>query len=218
MTPLYERIRPTNLDDVIGQPKAVAAARRLMNEGLGGQSVWLSGPSGTGKTTIARILAEQMADRFYIQELVGRAVTQTVLREIEREACLYAMGKGGRVWIINEAHGLPAAAIETLLDLCESLPKHCAIIFTTTWDGQEQLFSESIDTGPLLSRCRKIKLTNQGLAGAFAPYLRQVAMVNDLDGQPESAYVKLMQRVKNNVRAALQEIADGAMIADGGAE
>ena len=54
MTLLYEQYRPRTLDEVVGQPKAVAVVRRLIDNGAGGRAVWISGPSGSGKTTLAK--------------------------------------------------------------------------------------------------------------------------------------------------------------------
>lgn len=213
MTPLYEQVRPQTLGEIVGQPKAVSAARALLDGGIGGKSVWIDGPSGAGKTTIARILAASIADPFCVEECTARTLD---VGAIESAMRLYGWGKGGRVWIVNEAQGLSRGNIERLLDLCERLPAHCAIIFTTTHDGQERLFEEQIDAGPLLSRMRRITLTNQGFARPAAELCRAVAQARNLDGQPIEAYVKLMQRCKNNLRAALQEIESGTM--KGGAE
>jgi len=85
------------------------------------------------------------------------------------------------------------------------------VIFTTTWDGQEAMF-DGIDAGPLLSRCTPIRLTNQGLAQAFAERALTIARTENLDGQPIAAYVKLAKRCNNNMRAMLQEIDAGCMI------
>jgi len=212
MTRLYDKFRPHTLTDVIGQPKACSIAQGYIDRELvGGHCFWLSGMSGIGKTTIARILAESIADPFFVTEVVGREVSKSFLDDFARESRLHAMGKGGRAWIVNEAHGLSKAAIERLLDLCESLPSHVCLIFTTTRDGQEALFEDQIDASPLLSRCVPIPLTNQGLAKAAAPRLREIAQSEGLDGQPEAAYVKLMQDCKNNIRAALQRIEAGCM-------
>ncbi len=68
-TALYEQYRPKGWDDVIGQDKAVRRAQAIASRGYGGRAFWISGASGVGKTTIAYILAGQVADPEYIQEL-----------------------------------------------------------------------------------------------------------------------------------------------------
>ncbi len=54
---LHEQYRPSAWSDVIGQDKALARIETLRKRGLGGRSYWLSGASGTGKTSIAKLLA-----------------------------------------------------------------------------------------------------------------------------------------------------------------
>ncbi|HUU97893.1 MAG TPA: hypothetical protein VM487_19320, partial [Phycisphaerae bacterium] len=94
----------------------------------------------------------------------------------------------------------------------EHLPSHVVVIFTTTRDGQDALFEDHIDAHPLLSRCVQIALTNQGLAQAFAKRARQIADAEGVNGKPESAYIRLVQRCRNNMREVLQAVESGEML------
>lgn len=210
---LTEKYRPKSLEEVVGQDRAVALIRRrLESGGFGGRAVWISGASGVGKTTLARIIAATLADPFFSREFdSGADLCAADLDSIEREMGLTAWGKGGRAFIVNEAHGLTSRSIQKLLGLLERIPSHVVFVFTTTKDGQEQLFGEDIDAGPLLSRCIPLPLTNQGLADAFAKRALEIARGENLDGQPLEKYVKLARDCKNNMRTMLQRIDAGAM-------
>ena len=61
MTTLYEQYRPQTWAEVVGQDKVLAKIDRLRSRSLAGRAYWLSGQSGTGKTTIARLIASEMA-------------------------------------------------------------------------------------------------------------------------------------------------------------
>ena len=65
---LYEKYRPQTFEEVLGQDKAIRQIQLAGRTGFGGKAFWLSGPSGTGKTTLARIIARQIADDFCIEE------------------------------------------------------------------------------------------------------------------------------------------------------
>src|SRR5260370_23424701 len=157
--PLTEQYRPQMWADVVGQDKVVQRIQALAQCGLAGRAYWLSGQSGTGKTTIARLIASDMAGDWDIEELDAGALTVAALRDIERGLSFRGMSeKGGKAVIVNEAHGLRKDVIRQLLVLLERIPPHVAIIFTTTTERQEALFEDYADASPLLSRCLRLDL------------------------------------------------------------
>jgi len=209
---LHEQYRPSTWDELIGQRDVVKQVETLRRRGLAGRAYWISGISGSGKTTIAYLLAREIADKYAIMELDATDVTPNALKEIERQMHLYGLGKGGRAYIVNEAHGLRQDAIRQLLVLLERLPAHVIVVFTTTRDGQQKVLEAGIDGRPLLSRCTCFELNMRGLGPAFAERAQQIARAEGLDGAPLEAYLNLAARKENNLRAIFQAIEAGAMM------
>jgi replication-associated recombination protein RarA len=213
---LAEVYRPKQWSDVVGQPKALATIERLRQRGLSGRAYWLSGQSGTGKTTIAKLIAAEVADAWDTVEIDGGQCDTATLDDLERQCRQRPFGKGACL-IVNESHGLRSPIIRRLLVVLEQLPSWVTVIFTTTCDGQDSLFEDQIDAHPLLSRCDEIALARRDLAKPFAERARQIAQAEQLDGQPIEKYIRLAQEHRNNLRKMLKAIEAGCM-AEGGAK
>ncbi len=213
-TSLFEKYRPRNLRGIVGQTAAVDKVSTILEKGWGGRAFWISGASGIGKTSLARIIAEEGATDWFVEEYdSGGDFDAAAVEDISKGMYYTAAGKGGRAYIINEAHGLRQWIIQRLLGLLERIPRHVVFIFTTTKAGEKGLFDGQIDAGPLLSRCICIELDDsQEFTKRIASHCRKIAKKEQLDGRAPAEYVELANRYKNNCRAMLQAIETGEML------
>jgi replication-associated recombination protein RarA len=212
---LHERWRPATFAEVIGQPKVIKRIQRIQDtSGLGGRAYYIAGPSGGGKTTIARLIAADIADPMNIDEIDATGLSAAALQDIERSMRCYGMGaKTGRAVILNECHGLNKAAVRQLLTTFERIPGHTVWILTTTIEGEECLF-DGIDANPLLSRCIDLPMARRGVCESMAKRALEIARAENLDGRPLPAYIELVKQCRNNFRKVLTEIECGRMLED----
>lgn len=217
MPALHERFRPRTWEQLIGQDKAVRCVRRIIDRpNFAGDAFWVVGPSGTGKTTLGWLIARQFtkADSD-ISEVDGQACTIEAVRELVatwRQSPLFKdLTPPWRVYICNEAQAMTSKAIQAWLTALDPLPVRVIVIFTTTADSAD-LFGEY--ESPFRSRCKTVAFTNQGLAPVFAKRAQEIALAENLDGKPEAAYLKLVQKHHNNFRFVLQDIEAGTMLDD----
>lgn len=211
---LSEQYRPKEWPQVVGQLKALETIERLRKRGLGGRAYFLSGPTGTGKTTIARLIAAEVAEEHATTEIDGSEVSAETIREIQHDKAMRPFGRGV-CWIINEAHLMRGATITRFLNVLENMPAWLTVIFTTTSEAQESLFDEQLDSSPFLARCEAIPMAHRGLAEAFAIRAREIAQAEGLDGFPVERYVRLAKDCRNSMREMLKRIEAGELIAGG---
>ena len=146
--PLPERMRPTSLDQYVGQEHLVGKSSVLRNMIESGNisSFILWGPPGVGKTTLARIIANKLNREFYTLSAISSGVKD--VREVIEKAKsgrMFAVN-GAPVLFIDEIHRFNKAQQDALLGAVEN--GTVVLIGATTENPSFEVIS------PLLSRCQ----------------------------------------------------------------
>ncbi len=152
---LYRAWRPQRFAEVVGQEKTVTALRNAVKEGRLSHAYLFSGPRGTGKTSIAKIIAKAVncinleqgepcnqcsscndinngnfMDVIEIDAASNRGIDE--IRDLrEKVRVLPAQGKH-KVYIIDEVHMLTTEAFNALLKTLEEPPESVIFILATT--------------------------------------------------------------------------------------
>ena len=145
--PLAERLRPNNFDGFVGQKHLVgegAVLRRMIDSGRI-LSFILWGPPGTGKTTIAKIIAHRLNRPFYTLNAVSSGVKE-VREVIEKAKSSPLFSNGGAILFIDEIHRFNKSQQDSLLSAVET--GVVTLIGATTENPSFEVIR------PLLSRCQ----------------------------------------------------------------
>lgn len=156
MEALYRKYRPTTFKDVVGQEHIERTLKNAIEQGKVSHAYLFCGPRGTGKTTMARILAkallceqgptvepdgtcpecEAIAQGTHPDVYELDAASHTGVDNVREEIIArvnYAPTRGAwKVYIIDEVHMLTNAAFNALLKTLEEPPEHILFILCTT--------------------------------------------------------------------------------------
>lgn len=132
---LYNKYRPKEFSEVIGNEAAVSYLETISEEEEERAHVFLlHGPTGCGKTTLARIASKEIGCSENNTTEIDSATFRGIdtVRELRKTSRYQSIGGGSRVWIIDEIHKMTTDAQNALLKLLEDHPSNCYYILCTT--------------------------------------------------------------------------------------
>ena len=135
--PLYIRFRPTSFKSVLGHETVIKALSGVLKKPDRPHAYLLTGPSGVGKTTIARIIGKELKiDLKNIMEIDAASHGGVEsMRQVTKQVQYKAFGdSASRLIIVDECHALSTQTWQSLLKAIEEPPEHVYWAFCTTED------------------------------------------------------------------------------------
>ncbi len=216
---LYRKWRPQTFEDVVGQEHIVRTLTNALRDNRVAHAYLFSGPRGTGKTSIAKILAKSLncadgptavpcnkcascteitagsgLDVIEIDAASNRGIDE--IRDIREKVKFMPAGGGTKVYIIDEVHMLTPEAFNALLKMLEEPPAHVIFILATT-EPHKVLPT-------ILSRCQRFdfrRLKTDELAGR----LRAIAAAEGVDIDDASIAI-IAKQAKGGMRDAVSTL------------
>ena len=198
---LYRKYRPQTFNDIVGQNHIVSVLKNAIDKDQISHAYLFYGSRGTGKTSIAKIFANEVnGNEIYQKENVDiieiDAASNNGVDEVRdiKEAIKFLPTEGKyKVYIIDEVHMLTTAAFNALLKTLEEPPAHVIFILATT----------EIHKIPatILSRCQRFEFKNLSQE-QLIDRLKYIAKEEDLVIE-EAAIEKISTLAKGGLRDAI---------------
>lgn len=130
---LYQKYRPTKFEQVVGNATTVTSLK-YVTKTKDVHTFLFTGPTGCGKTTLARIVAKELgaSDNSIIEVDSAQFRGIDTIRDIRQKSQFVPLEGTIKVWIIDEVHQLSKDAQNAFLKILEDTPQHVYFILCTT--------------------------------------------------------------------------------------
>jgi len=195
------KYRPNTFDEVIGNAELIATLKGVLrNPGDCPHSFLFHGPTGCGKTTLGRIVANALGavggDLREVDSADFRGID--TVRDIRKQSQYRPLEGNCRVWILDECHKMSNDAQNALLKALEDTPSHVYFILCTT-DPQKLISTirgrcAQFQVRPL-SDTDMMKLLRRVVKGEGASLSKKIyeRIIEDAQGHPRNALQVLAQ-------------------------
>ncbi len=213
---LARKYRPQTFEEVVAQEHVTRTLTNAITSGRVAHAILFSGPRGTGKTTVARILAKAMncekgpaptpcnqcrsckevtsghsADVFEIDGASNNSVDQ--VRELRDNVKYLPSHSPHKIYIIDEVHMLSIAAFNALLKTLEEPPAHILFFFATTEPHKIPI--------TILSRCQKYDFRRIGVEPIYG-HLKSLCEKEGV-GMPDESLRLIAREAAGSMRDSL---------------